>query len=73
MYLYFLHEVHVTISHFQIEPLSLMARIGGIIGVGQAFSGVINFIIDNIMNIKAIQFKAPHRLEFQVSNNMPQT
>ena len=22
---------------------------------------------------EAIQFKAPHRLEFQVSNNMPQT
>ena len=52
MYLYFLHEVQVTSSHFKIDPLSLVARIGGIIGVGQAFSGVINFFIDNIMNLK---------------------
>ena len=52
MYLYFLHEVHVSSSHFKIDLLSLIARIGGIIGVGQAFSGVINFIIDKIMNIK---------------------
>ena len=52
MQLYFLHQVHVTTSHLKIDPLSLMARIGGIIGVGQAFSAVINFFIDRIVNIK---------------------
>ena len=52
MVLYFLHEVHVTTSHLKIEPLSLMARIGGIIGVGQAFGGVINFLVDKIANIR---------------------
>ena len=56
MVLYFLHEVHVTTSHLKIEPLSLMARIGGIIGVGQAFSGVINFMIDRIVNVKKQYF-----------------
>ena len=52
MVLYFLEEVHVTTSHLKIEPLSLIARIGGIIGVGQAFGGVINFLLYKIVNVK---------------------
>ena len=41
MKLYFINDVHVTKSHFSIEFLTLMSRIRGIIGVGQALAWII--------------------------------
>ena len=49
MKIYFINEVHVTKSHFSIEFLTLMSRIGGIIGVGQALAWIILLCFNKIV------------------------
>ena len=49
MKIYFMEDVQVTKSHLTIEFLTLMSRIGGIIGVGQALARVILFCFDKIV------------------------
>ena len=55
MKIYFVNEVHVTTSHLTIEPLALMSRIGGIIGVGQALAWVILLCFDKIAIVYAFK------------------
>ena len=49
MKIYFINDVQVTRSHLTIEPLTLMSRIGGIIGVGQALAWIILLCYDKII------------------------
>ena len=49
MKIYFINDVEVTKSHLTIDYLTLMSRIGGIIGVGQAFAWIILFCFDKIV------------------------
>ena len=49
MKIYFNNDVEVTKSHLTIDSLTLMSRIGGIIGVGQAFAWIILFCFDKIV------------------------
>ena len=55
MKIYFVNEVHVTTSHLTIEPLALMSRIGGIIGVGRALAWVILLCFDKIAILYAFK------------------
>ena len=43
---YFINDVKVASAHFTIDPLTLLTRIGGIIGVGQVLTWVIIFFYD---------------------------
>ena len=49
MKIHFNKDVEVTTSHLTMDFLSLMSRIGGIIGVGQAFAWIILFCFDKIV------------------------
>ena len=47
----FRKEVEVIKSNWRIEPFTLLSRIGGIIGVGQTISWVVNTNMDIFINI----------------------
>ena len=47
----FKKEVEVIKSNWRFEPFTLLSRCGGIIGVGQTISWVINTNMDILMNI----------------------
>ena len=47
----FQEEVEVIASHWRIEPFTLLTRIGGIIGVGQTISWVLNTNMEIITNL----------------------
>ena len=51
--LVFDEEVDITVTRFTIEPLGLLARFGGIIGVGQTLVWVIMFCIEHILSFCA--------------------
>ena len=39
----FADKVDVATSHFKIQPMTMFARIGGIIGVGQVIVWILNY------------------------------
>ena len=45
----FRRDTKVTESHLTVEPLMMLSRIGGIIGVGQALVWVVDYVIENII------------------------
>ena len=51
--LVFDEEVDITVTRFTIEPFGLLARIGGIIGVGQTLVWVIMFSLDYLLSFCA--------------------
>ena len=51
--LYFINNVEITISHLTVDHITLMSRIGGIIGVGQALVWVTEFCINKIITLNS--------------------
>ena len=51
----FNEDVQVKTSHFQIEALTLIARIGGIIGVGQTVTWILNICFGKLYIIFVIK------------------
>ena len=54
---YFEEEVEVTQSMFAIEPLTLLTRIGGILGVGRTLVWLINLCFDNLISFHSLFHK----------------
>ena len=54
MSFYFEKEVQVTEAMFAIEPLTLLTRIGGILGVGRTLVWLINVFFSNIIYLCSI-------------------
>lgn len=48
--------VQVKTSHFQIEALTFIARIGGIIGVGQTVTWILNIFFGKLYIIFVTKF-----------------
>ena len=44
----FADKVDVATSHFKIKPMTMFARIGGIIGVGQVFLWILNYCFKRV-------------------------
>ena len=53
---YIEEEVEVTQSMFAIEPLTLLTRIGGILGVGRTIVWLINLCFDNFIVVHSVFF-----------------
>ena len=51
---YFENEVEVTKSVLTIEPLTLLTRIGGILGVGRTLVWLINICIEYILSFYSV-------------------
>ena len=60
MKIYFMNDVQVIISHLTIEPLTLISRIGGIIGVGQALAWVIILCFNKIVIFNTLLINNEH-------------
>ena len=50
----FNEDVQVKTSHWRIDTLTLIVRIGGIIGVGQTIAWVLNICFEKLKNIYVI-------------------
>ena len=50
-------EIDITVTRFSIEPFGLLARIGGIIGVGQTLVSVFMFCLDYLISFFAKRLK----------------
>ena len=50
-------EVEVTITQFTIDPLTLITRIGGTLGVGTTISWIIIFALDYIISVHSNIFR----------------
>ena len=48
---YFEEEVEISQSMFAIEPLTLLTRIGGTLGVGRTLVWLINLCFDNFISV----------------------
>ena len=48
---YFINDIKVSSAHLTIDPLTLLTRIGGIIGVGQVLTWVIIFCYERFATL----------------------